>query len=119
MAAQLDITIARNETWARTFQVCDGDGNPVDITGTTLAGQVKSRTDNDATVASFTCAIFNAANGEFSVKLDATEGSALNGYGSPIQTENLAYDIRWTAGGGTKIDLVRGKIVLLRGVTQG
>lgn len=118
MAAQLDIVVARNETWGRSFQLCDGEGNPFDVTGASLEGEIKSRIDNSVTIASFDCSIADAAQGIFSVSLDASEGTTLNTYGSPIQTDNLKYDIRAVDAGGIKRRLVYGTVILQRGVTQ-
>jgi hypothetical protein len=117
MAYALDITLRRNEDWARLFRVTDGEGNPVSLAGWSVAMQVKSRLDNTTVVATGSCAITLANLGWFTVTLRASEGNPLASYGDPLQIENLPYDIRLTSPDGVKIDFVAGTIILLRGVT--
>lgn len=117
MAAQIDIPLQRNEDWVRRFPMKSG-GEPIDMTGWTLAMQVRSRTDNGALIAAAEITTSELAQGAFTVTLRASEGTPLNSYGSPLQTENLPYDLRATDSAGTKITLFGGVVVLSRGVTH-
>lgn len=117
MAARMDIALQRNEDWARTFIVTAG-GEPVDLTGWSAEMQIKSRVDNATIIATADCSIDAPTAGLIDVHVAASEGSPLNSYGSPIQTENLPYDLRLIDPDGNKIALVGGIIILTRGVTQ-
>lgn len=119
MAAQMNISVQRNEDWARLWSVKNPKtGQPFNISGWSIAMQVKSKLNNSAVIASADCAIYDGPRGLFTTILKASEGTPLNAYGSPIQTENLPYDIRVTTGSGLKIALVSGVIILNRGTTQ-
>lgn len=119
MAASMNIDLRRNEDWARLFTVSDpSTGLPLDISDWAFQMQVKTRVDNNTTIAAAAFETVDGLNGKFQATLLSSEGSALNAYGSPIQTENLAYDIRATLPSGLKRTLVSGVIILGRGVSQ-
>lgn len=118
MAAQLDIPLRRNEVWSRGWRISDGDGQPLDITGWTIAMHVRSRVNNSALIAAAEIEITDGPNGEFSTVLRAGEDSALYALGSPLQTLNLPYDLRATDEAGTSLVLAAGVVVLSRGVTH-
>jgi hypothetical protein len=113
MAAHLDITLRRNADWPRIIKLRSG-GEPIDITGMTVAMQVRTKLDQ-ALVAKADIEIIDPANGTFQVTL---RGSSFDGYGSPIQTVNLPYDLRLTDSDGISIDLVAGLVILTRGETH-
>lgn len=118
MAARLDIYVARNEHWGRSVRLLNADRTPIDLTGCTIQMQIKSRTDNAAIVATGECIIDRAETGEFTIRLNAAEGSALGEYGDQLQTANLPYDVRLVDGDGFKLDLLSGVVILNRGVTR-
>lgn len=71
----LSVRIGDTETVTVTLQ--ESDGTPVDITGRTYAAQIRATADATTTIAAFTCAITNAAAGQFACTLSATTTAAL------------------------------------------
>jgi hypothetical protein len=121
MAAQLNICLQRNEDWSRTLYLkadLGGSGNyePIDLTGMTIAMQVRDKI-TQALIAQADLEVNDAANGEVTVTLLASEGSPLSAYGSAIQNINLPYDLRITDGDGLHTVLFGGQIILSRGET--
>jgi hypothetical protein len=116
MPARLDIYLQRNEDWSRSLYV-SAAGQPIDLTGMTVAMQVRDKLAQTL-VASATCELSDPTNGEITVTLKASEGSALASYGNPIQTANLPYDIRITENDGFQTILFAGLVILARGETM-
>lgn len=117
MAARLDIALQRNEGWARTLLIRDDDDKPIDLTGMTLAMQVRDKL-NQTLVEEARVTIADAVNGEALVELRGGQGSLLGNYGDPIQTVNLHHDLLLTDESGQSIVLWSGIIILSRGETR-
>lgn len=117
MTPRIDIPLRRNEDWGRNFAFYDEAGLPIDISGFTFKGQIKSRLDNDAVVAPMVFDLSDLAAGNLGVIVRASEGHPLSTYGSPLQVETLPYDIRLTGPGGFKTDVCQGFVILSRGIT--
>lgn len=117
MAETVDIYLQRNEDWGRSLYVTDFDGLPIDLTGCTVALQVREKLTQDL-IASAQCSIPNPITGDVQVILRASEGSALSTYGAPIQIANLHYDCRLTDPDGFDTILFGGIVVLSRGETR-
>jgi hypothetical protein len=118
MAAARDIFLQRNEDFQEGWSLTRDDDTPIDLTECVLAGHVRAPLDNSTLVASFEIEITDAANGEATLKLAASEGSALAAYGNPIQVARLPYDIRLIYPDGSPLVLVVGTVVLSRGNTH-
>lgn len=116
MPACMDIALRRNEAFYRTIVIADDTGAPIDLTGVTIAMQVRDKV-TQALIATADIEISDAENGEITVTLDASAGSDLNGYGNPIQTTQLSYDLRMTDTDGIPVDLIAGLVILSRGET--
>jgi hypothetical protein len=116
MPACMDIALRRNEAFSRTIFIADDTGAPIDLTGATLAMQVRDKVAQ-ALIATADIEITDGANGEITITLDASAGSALNSYGNPIQAAQLPYDLRMVDTDGTPVDLIAGLITLSRGET--
>jgi hypothetical protein len=117
MAARLDIALQRNEDWARSIVLTDDDGAPIDLTGCTLAMQVREKL-SQALIASAEIEIVDAVGGFVGITLLASEGTPLGRYGASIQVANLHYDLRMIDSGGSKVPLLAGIIILSRGETR-
>lgn len=117
MPARLDIALQRNEDWARTLTLTDTKGAPIDLTGCTLAMQVRDKL-TQVLIATGAIEIVHAPTGLIGVTLRASEGTPLGRYGSGIQVANLHYDLRMIDSGGTKVALLAGIIILSRGETR-
>jgi len=118
MAAQSDIYLQRNEDYVRRWVLTSTDDAPLDITGCTITLQVKSRVDNSTVIATGEIGIIDAENGEIEVRLHGSSGHPLSTYGSPLQVENLRYDVLLIYPDGIHMPLVTGTVVLSRGTTQ-
>lgn len=116
MPARLDIDLQRNEDWARALFLTDNDGSPIDLTGMTVAMQVRDKL-SQSLIETAEITVVDADGGEIGVVLRASEGSTLSKYGSPIRTANLHYDIRLTDADGLSVVLFGGLVVLSRGET--
>src|SRR5690349_20501716 len=118
MAAQRDIFLQRNEDFQEGWSLLHDDDATIDLTECVLAGHVREPLDNTTLVASFDIEITDAPNGEATLKLAASEGSALAAYGNPIQVARLPYDIRLIYPDGSPLVLVVGHLMLSRGNTH-
>lgn len=118
MAARFDIPLLRNEVWRKRLTLSDESGALIDLTGWSFALHVRSRVDNDTLIAAATFDLTEVATGAITPMLSAIEGTPLNGYGSPLQTENLPYDLRAVDPAGDKLVLAAGMVILSRGVTH-
>lgn len=118
MAARIDILLRRNEDWGRAFILRRKNGQPYDLTGCTGQFHVRSRLNNAALVAAGELDFSQGAYGRVTATLRASEDTPLNTYGSPLQVENLPFDIRLKLPTGFRIDLVAGTVILSRGVAH-
>lgn len=116
MPAHLDIFLQRNEDWSRTLTITDDVDAPIDLTGMTVAMQVRDKLAQ-ALVAQAAVEITDAENGEVELTLLGHEGTPLSEYGVSIQVANLPYDILLTDSDGYSTALIAGNVVLSRGET--
>lgn len=115
MAASLDIEVPRNGDYFAGWTLRDQNtGEPLDVTGWTLAMQVRHVAGQGSVVASaqFSGRIDHA--GYFDVLLLGSDFAAVPG-GSEIV--RLAYDFRATDADGVRVIETRGQIILIPGVT--
>jgi hypothetical protein len=115
MGPRLDIALQRNEDWGRELVITSG-GEPVDLTGCTVAMQVRDKLSQQL-VTFAEAQIIDAMNGAVQVTLFGSV-PPLSTYGSPIQVVNLHYDVRMTDPDGFKTILFGGVLVLYRGETR-
>jgi hypothetical protein len=116
MPARLDIAVQRNEAFMATLTIADDAGVAIDLTGQTLAMQVKSKTSS-TTVQAADIEVTDAVHGEITITVDASLGSPLHTHGDPLTTEELPYDLILTDAGGMPTALLAGYVILSRGVT--
>lgn len=117
MAASLDIKIRRNEDWVRSLTIADDAGQPIDVSNWSVALEIKPPlSDNVIDDAVITDG--DVSNGEIEIKITASPGSPLAGYGNPLHAAKLCYDLIATDDVGDRIALIAGNIFLERGITQ-
>ncbi|MGI9142875.1 MAG: DUF7264 domain-containing protein [Fluviibacter sp.] len=104
-----DIVIPQNATFSRTFQLKDGDGLPLNMTGYTVAAQVWTA-GKAAKLADFTVAWVNRTAGSFTLSISAATTEAM---GSPGY-----WDLLVTNPDGTKDYWLRGAATLETGYTE-
>jgi hypothetical protein len=99
----LSVRIGDTESVTVTLQ--QADGTPVNITGRTYAAQIRATADATTPIATFTCAITNAAAGQFACTLPAstTAGLAIGTGVWDLQETNGA-TVTTILGGSVRID---------------
>ena len=103
MAAVTNWDVVAGDTFRLTPQIIvDATGLPVDITGSTFSGSVGGLP--------LTCAIVNAASGQFSLEFSPTQTLALKP--STSKTTN-AYSVKKTDADGTVTTLFMGNVVVI------
>lgn len=122
-AAKLNITIEQGATFFRTVTVKDSAGDPIDITGWTLRGQVRESQSADTPLASFVCAILDQITntGEATFSLSATVTAAMPEatYIKPSLKNSLyLYDLEVEKPGGEVIRLLQGVVTFVPEVTK-
>ena len=104
----LSVRIGDTETVSVTLQ--DSAGTAIDITGRTYSAQIRETAASTNTLASFTCVLVNAANGQFACTLSATTTAAL----SP---QMAVWDLQ-EANGTTITTLLAGAVKIDKDVTR-
>lgn len=109
--ANYPLTIRIGDTETITLTQTDDAGAPIDIGGRTYAAQIRATVDSSTVLASFTCAISNAAGGVMTATLPATTTAALSpGVG--------VWDLQET-NGTVVTTLLAGPVSIVQDVTRG
>jgi hypothetical protein len=117
MPVNMDIEVPRNGSFARTSQLVDDQGEPIDLTSNEMAIDVRRLAgDGGAPVASFDVEVEPGTQGFFTESIVGTSLASVEG---PFQTVRLAYDLRRVDGAGLPTVERRGSILLTPGVTYG
>lgn len=111
-AGELDITIEQGSTFERTITMEDSAGDPINLAGATVAGQMR-RSYSDTTAIAFTMTVSDAAAGEITWVLPAATSAALSS-----STRNYVYDIEVTHSSGNIERILMGKATLSPEVTR-
>lgn len=115
MTATMDIEVPRNGDYYMGWQLVDPDDQPIDLTGATLALQIRYAAGaGGAPVASATFDTREDLAGRFNVKISGSSFTSVDG---PMEIVRLAYDFRVTGADGIKIVETRGTLILAPGVT--
>jgi hypothetical protein len=117
MPARLDIAVQRNEAYQGTWNISDEDGVAINLTGMTVALQIREPT-TQTLVQAGTIEVTDAAAGEITVTIDATGGNALHDYGDVLFTYELPYDLLLTDADDIPTALVAGYVIVSRGITS-
>jgi len=105
-----DITVDQGSLFYQDFKFLQLDGNPVNLTGSEFAAQIKEKRDLDADpVATMEVTIMEPTEGTIRVTLSPAESRK-------VKTTGFWDLIR--APSGTREMLLRGKAVLNQGVTN-
>lgn len=122
-AAKLDLEIEQGTTFLRTCTIKDINGDPVDISDWTFAGQIRVKYDSTDIEAAFTFVVLNqtTSKGKFTFGLSADDSAAISV--SPSGNEDCkkltsyVYDIETTRGGITE-RLLEGGVFVSPEVTR-
>jgi hypothetical protein len=116
MAADLNIEVPRNGDYFGGWQLHDRNtGDPLDITGWTLALRVRPIAGAGSVIASAEFLNREDAAGYFDVLL---RGTAFSSVAGATEIVRLAYDFRAIDADGIRVIQTRGHIILMPGVTQ-
>ena len=94
MAVYSNLTVDQGTDFTMSVDVTDTDGDALNLTGFTVAGQVR-RSYFSTTAVNFTCAVSNATSGIITVSLSGTQSDAM-------KAGRYVYDVEITNAGGTK-----------------
>lgn len=110
-AGKLDLSIEQGATFKRKLIFTSATNVPIDLTGDSFAGQIRSSASNPTIIISFTCTITNPTAGEVEITLTATETSSIPVRASTSpekESTTYAYDIERTLAGGSKQRVLEG-----------
>ena len=110
MAVYSNMTIDQGTDFSSAIDVTDADGDAVNLTGYTVAGQIR-KTYTSSTAVNLTCAVSNATSGIVSVALTAAQSNAM-------KAGRYVYDVEITSSGGAKTRVLEGQVEITPGVTQ-
>jgi len=114
MPRPLDIPLQRNEDYAATWKLADETGTAIDLTGWSFSLDIRDPLNNATLIASGVVSIPDPVGGEVQIKI---YGADLASYGNALHPASLPYDVLAEDVGGLKTALVRGDILLARGVS--
>tara|TARA_R100001509_G_scaffold20981_1_gene10932 strand:+ start:589 stop:921 length:333 start_codon:yes stop_codon:yes gene_type:complete len=110
MASISNIFIDQGATFTTTVTVTDANGDAVNLSGYSVAAQIR-KTFLSSTATAFTATISNASAGEITISLTPTQTAAL-------EAGRFVYDVVITASGGTKTRVVEGQVTVNPSVTR-
>ena len=109
MAVVSNITIDQGASFSANIDVTDTDGNALNLTGYSVAGQMR-KTYSSSTATNFSASIANAANGTVQISLSATQTNAL-------KAGRYVYDVEIN-NSGTITRVVEGQLEVTPGVKR-
>ena len=117
----VDWVLRQGDTFGpHTVTLRNPDESPVDLTGSTIRGQMRKHASDEDPAATFDCAITDATAGIFTVGLTASATGALTCGDTPTHADSrYVYDFEMVDTLGRVITLLYGVISVLREVTRG
>ncbi len=109
MATRLNITIEQGSTFSLAFDVNDSDGDPFDLAGHTITGQMRKHYNTANATVSFTTAIANT--NEITLSLTATQTTN-------IVADKYVYDVEMDDGSSTITRVIEGVVHVTPEVTR-
>ena len=110
MAVYSNLTVDQGTDFTMSVDVTDTDGDALNLTGFSVAGQVR-RSYFSTTAVNFTCAVSNATSGIITVSLSGTQSDAM-------KAGRYVYDVEITNAGGTKTRVLEGQLEIMPAVTK-
>ena len=105
-----NISFPRGDTYTHEVRLLDGDGEPINIIGRVYTAQIRSKPNDTATVATFSCNILDSGQGKVAMSLDSATTAALT-------PGNYVYDLVETNGSNV-LTLMRGSVSVEHDVTR-
>ena len=111
MAVYSNIVIDQGADYTASVDVTDSDGDAVDLTGHTAAGQIR-KTYSSTTAVDFAVSFANPrTTGTISISLTNAQTNAM-------KAGRYVYDVEITNGAGVKTRVLEGQVEITPGVTQ-
>ena len=110
MAIVSNLTVDQGATFNAQIDVSDDSGNSQNLTGYSVAGQIR-KTYDSTTYTAFTASVSNATGGSISISLTATQTNAL-------KAGRYVYDVEITSSGGVVTRVLEGQVEVTPGVTR-
>ncbi len=111
MAVYSDISVDQGADFSAEVVVDDSDGTLANLTGYTVAGQIR-KTYSSSTKVDFVCTVTDASAGEITIGLSNTQTNAM-------KAGRYVYDVEITkTSTGYKKRVIEGQVTVNPGVTQ-
>ena len=110
MAIYSNFTIDQGTTFSANIDVTDAEGDVLNLTSYTVAGQMR-KSYNSTTFTAFSASVSNATGGVVTIGLSATQTNAL-------KAGRYVYDVEITASDATVTRIIEGQIEVTPGVTR-
>ena len=111
MAIYSNLSVDQGSTFGAEIDVTDSNGDPLDLTGYTVAGQLR-KTYKSTTSTAFTSYVFSASGGIVKISLNATTTNAL-------KAGRYVYDVEITKTSTGEITrIIEGQLEVRPGVTR-
>lgn len=111
MAGKYDFDLPQGATFSRSLIIKDANNTALDLTGNTLAGQVRTSAQSNDIAGTFAFVITDASNGLISMKMTSTNTALL-----PAQ--QCVYDVELTQANGDIIRILEGNVNVTANVTR-
>lgn len=110
MAQISNIYIDAGSSYSAIVNVRNGDGTPINLTGFTVAAQIR-KSYGSLNSYNFTCSVFDAATGKVRMVLPAATSST-------IKPGRYLYDIEVTSPSGEKLRVLEGIVLITPEITK-
>ena len=110
MAIVSNLTVDQGATFNAQIDITDDSGIAQNITGYSVAGQIR-KTYDSTTFTAFSASVSNATGGTITISLTATQTNAL-------AAGRYVYDVEITSGGGVVTRVLEGQVEVTPGVTR-
>jgi len=110
MAIYSNLTVDQGSTFKANIDVTDSDGNELDLTGYTVAGQIR-KSYYSLTQVNFTAFVSNPVNGTIEISLTSEQTNNM-------KAGRYVYDVEITSASGDITRVLEGQVEVTPGVTR-
>lgn len=110
MAIYSNLTIDQGSTFKADIDVTDSDGDALNLSGYTVAGQLR-KNYSSSTSTDFTASVTSTTNGTIRISLSATQTNGL-------KAGRYVYDVEITSSTGEVTRVLEGQVEVTPGVTR-
>lgn len=111
MSAKYDFDLAQGATFNRTLVIKDSTGTALDLTGNSLAGQIRTSVHSSTVAGTFDFVIVDAGGGTISMKMTSANTTL-------VPAQQCVYDVELTQANGDIIRILAGYVNVLANVTR-